>query len=142
MPTVDQNDDLLQLIDAIYHTVEAPETWAAVMSRVAQWSEAPAIGVRLEYKQAGALEQTWSGLPDAFERLYVDGLWRSDPWAAAADSMPVGRVVTGHDELTRISPTIPTAPFINDLLRPLGFSEVVGVVIRRDDTSLFTLSAL
>lgn|GEM_PF-4410603 len=131
-----------EFLDGIYGTIESPDSWPEVMSALSKWSGAPAMGVRFEYKQIGALAQSWVGLPDAFERLYVDGLWRSDPWAAAADAMPIGAVVTGHDELTRISPGISTAPFIQDLLRPLGFSDVVGVVVRRDPACLFTWSAL
>jgi len=135
-------DAVLDLLGGIYDAALEPRLWDALMPRIAALVGAPAAGVRIEYGHGEAMRQHWVGLPTRFESLYVGGLWREDPWIEAARTIDVGRLVTGRGDLERVKPAIARSGFVNELIKPLGFSDVVGAVIIRDGQHLVTFSAL
>lgn len=120
--------ELTETIDLIYRAATDAARWPAVMARVAHLAQVPACGVKVIYKRHGTMRQTWHGLPDGFERSYVeDGFWRDDPWSAHADRLAPGRVF-------RSAHLVPDAelvmlPFYNELCRPFGLHDVAGATM-------------
>ncbi|MCA9514054.1 MAG: hypothetical protein KC635_03860, partial [Myxococcales bacterium] len=122
--------DLSHLITLVYQAATDQSLWPEVMAQAAQIAAVPACGVKVIYRRQGAMRQTWHGLPDGFERGYIDGgFWRDDPWSAMVDRIGLQTIFPGSDlvpnrELVRL-------PFYNDLCRPHGLHDVVGTALIR-----------
>jgi len=118
------------------------------MGDLARFIGVPSLGFRIEYRpygafQQAAMRQVWSGLPERLVQRYVDeGFWREDPWVPAAESYPVGMIVGGREHLEAHDPEIGRSAFVNELIKPAGFVDVIGSAIIRSDDAIVTFSTM
>lgn len=116
------------VIDVIYGAAVGATGWDRVAEALRDLSGAIAAGVSLRPETPdGVFRQHWAGLDPEFERRYVDGLYRDDPWVEGAQRMPVGRTWCGgrfiaERELVRTR-------FYNEACAPFGYRDIAGCII-------------
>lgn len=135
----DRAGEVLDVLDVLYEAVEAPARWPAALQRVAALLDVQAAGVRIETKQT-AVRQTWIGLEPSFDKAYVDHYWRHDPWAASVLHAPVKTV--GHGDAIVSRAVVERSAFHNELARPHGLDELVGVILQRSATHVISFGAM
>lgn len=148
MAVTDEHEDLSSLIARIYDASGDATAWELVLSDLARLIGVPSLGFRIEYRPHGVfraegLRQAWVGLPERLTQRYVDeGFWREDPWVPAAERFPVGMLVTGRRDLELQDPRIARSAFVNELIKPAGFVDVIGSVLIRNDDTIVTFSTM
>lgn len=114
--------------DAFDDVGAAPELWASALQAVTTAFGGLAGGIRSELP-TGAVSQVWWGLPDDFERKYLDHYHRLDPWMPTARALPVGRCVPSQSLVA--DAVLNASEFYQDFLRPRGLREIVGGIVER-----------
>lgn len=129
---------LRPLVDAIYDALFSPTGWPKVLRHIAREAGVAATGIKLQW--ADRMEQTWWGLPDGFERAFVDEYWRMDPWTLGSRRHPPGSFLLSRDMVPDAE--LHATAFYNDLCRPYGFKDAVGAVLLRDDDLYVTFGMM
>lgn len=148
MTVTDRDEQISSLIARIYDASGDAASWELVLSDLARLIGVPSLGFRIEYRPHGVfraegLRQAWVGLPERLTQRYVDeGFWREDPWVPAAERFPVGTLVTGRRDLEVQDPRIARSAFVNELIKPAGFVDVIGSVLIRNDDTIVTFSTM
>lgn len=148
MTVTKHQEDLSGLIARIYDASGDAAAWELVLADLARMIGVPSLGFRIEYRPHGmfraeGLRQAWVGLPEQLTQRYVaEGFWREDPWVPAAERYPVGMLVTGRRDLEVSDPRIARSAFVNELIKPAGFVDVIGSVLIRNDDTIVTFSTM
>jgi DNA-binding CsgD family transcriptional regulator len=86
------------------------------------------------------VRQTWSGLPEAFERAYVERYHALDPWAQKHEQVAVGAVAIGDSFVPEHE--LVATEFYRELCAPHGLRYLVAAVIARSENELFSVAIM
>jgi DNA-binding CsgD family transcriptional regulator len=130
---------ILALLPLLYEGAVDARNYRPFVAALAKAIGCPA-GVSLRGLGDSWVTQTWSGLPEAFERAYVEHYHARDPWARKHAQVPVGGVAIG-DSFVPEQELLAT-DFYRELCAPHGLRYLVAAVIARSTNELFSVAVM
>lgn len=136
----DSEEALLEITGSIYDTLERPESWPAVLDRLAGLLRATAGTLNLYNLRSRHGEIAAScGIDPEFPRAYgkhfaAKDLWMTSPFVdKAVDRVVLGQELIPDERLAR-------SEFHEDFLRPQGIFHLIGSRVQNRGDSLAALS--